>query len=296
MGRIDKNNADYFPHLTTMRNHRKVKMIRNRFGAVLGYAFWSMLLEYLTEQDGNEFEWSDNEIEMFAAELGIDQGKAKELFEYCIQKELLFVRDGFIHSQSLDIYLAPVYAKRQYNKVRASEARQRKNSAKESPTTTPEPKQDPKAPEVKPQPQTPQNNTPAPDSTKAPETAPEEVIEVEVIEDGEQKPETPVILFPKGGKKKPGPPKIQFAENVKMTEAEYCILVSDHGEGATRRMIEILDNYKGSKGVTYKSDYRAILSWVIDRYNKEQNNGNNVKSLADKAKTADSLINSMFSK
>ena len=26
-----------------------------------------------------------------------------------------------------------------------------------------------------------------------------------------------------------------------------------------------LDNYKGSSGKTYKSDYRAILSWVIEK-------------------------------
>jgi hypothetical protein len=31
------------------------------------------------------------------------------------------------------------------------------------------------------------------------------------------------------------------------------------------RAIEILDNYKGSKGVKYKSDYRTILGWVIER-------------------------------
>lgn len=30
------------------------------------------------------------------------------------------------------------------------------------------------------------------------------------------------------------------------------------------------DNYKGSKGKTYKSDYRAILSWVADKVTKEQ--------------------------
>ena len=34
-------------------------------------------------------------------------------------------------------------------------------------------------------------------------------------------------------------------------------------------MIEILDNYKGSKGKKYRSDYRAILNWVVNRYNEE---------------------------
>lgn len=34
-------------------------------------------------------------------------------------------------------------------------------------------------------------------------------------------------------------------------------------------MIEILDNYKGSKNKKYASDYRAILNWVVDRYKEE---------------------------
>ena len=39
-------------------------------------------------------------------------------------------------------------------------------------------------------------------------------------------------------------------------------------------MIEILNNYKGSKGKKYKSDYMAILNWVVERYNEElQKNG-----------------------
>ena len=72
--------------------------------------------------------------------------------------------------------------------------------------------------------------------------------------------------------------KIAYAEYVSMTNAEYQALVTKIGEQAAKRCIEILDNYKGAKGKTYKSDYRAILNWVIDRYNEENNkqkqNGN----------------------
>jgi hypothetical protein len=63
--------------------------------------------------------------------------------------------------------------------------------------------------------------------------------------------------------------KIKYAEYVHMTEAQYKTLVEKHGEKAAKRMIEILDNYKGSKGKLYKDDYRAILSWVVDRFNEE---------------------------
>ena len=62
----------------------------------------------------------------------------------------------------------------------------------------------------------------------------------------------------------PKPEKIKYGEFVSMTEAEYRKLVEGYGEAAAKKAVEILDNYKGSKGKTYKSDYRAILMWVID--------------------------------
>jgi hypothetical protein len=64
--------------------------------------------------------------------------------------------------------------------------------------------------------------------------------------------------------------KVFYAEFVSMTEIEYQKLVAEHGELATKEMIKILDNYKGSKGKTYKNDYRAILTWVVSRYEEDQ--------------------------
>ena len=73
--------------------------------------------------------------------------------------------------------------------------------------------------------------------------------------------------------------KIKFAEYVTMTNAEHQALIEKFGEQQIREMIEILDNYKGANGKRYKSDYRAILSWVAGEYAKrkqerERNNGN----------------------
>lgn len=59
--------------------------------------------------------------------------------------------------------------------------------------------------------------------------------------------------------------KIKYAEFVTFYESEYQKLVSEFGEEATRKMISTLDNYKGSKGKKYVSDYRAVLNWVVDR-------------------------------
>lgn len=64
-----------------------------------------------------------------------------------------------------------------------------------------------------------------------------------------------------------------------MTEAEHKKLIEQYGEEKTARMIEALDNYKGSKGKQYKSDYRAILSWVVDKVEKEQPRETNTSAI-----------------
>ena len=64
--------------------------------------------------------------------------------------------------------------------------------------------------------------------------------------------------------------KVQFAEFVSMTNVEYSTLVTELGDADTKRCIEILDDYKGSKGRKYKSDYRAIRSWVIKALDEEK--------------------------
>ncbi len=78
-------------------------------------------------------------------------------------------------------------------------------------------------------------------------------------EDESSKEESPAPQK-KGGCEK----KVKYADYVSMTEEEYKALVEKIGEPATIKCIETLDNYKGSNGKTYKSDYRAILTWVIE--------------------------------
>ena len=76
--------------------------------------------------------------------------------------------------------------------------------------------------------------------------------------------------------------KIHFAEFVSMTNAEYEKLVSAYGKEFADQCITILDNYKGSNGKSYKSDYRAILSWVVDKAkqnNKTDSTNKNTKTI-----------------
>lgn len=81
-----------------------------------------------------------------------------------------------------------------------------------------------------------------------------------------------------GGKNKTVIKKTAYAELVLLTINEYDNLIEKYGYEATHRMIEILDNYKGAVGKKYKSDYKAILNWVVKRYDEEVNkNGLNGK-------------------
>lgn len=64
------------------------------------------------------------------------------------------------------------------------------------------------------------------------------------------------------------PRKLKFSENVEMSEEEYDKLVGKFGKSKTTSAIEKLSNYKSASGKKYKSDYHAILNWVIDAVDK----------------------------
>ena len=66
---------------------------------------------------------------------------------------------------------------------------------------------------------------------------------------------------------------LSLAEFVSMTKKEADKLVDEFGLEATKAMVEILNNYKGSSGKKYKSDYLAIRSWVIKRYQEDKKKG-----------------------
>lgn len=111
MARPPKNNCDYFPHDAGMRNHKKVKAIRSKFG-INGYGIWSMVLEHLTGSDGNVFPYSDLEFELMSGDFMVSATEIRSVVDYCISLEMLFNNNGFVSSESLDERLAPVYEKR----------------------------------------------------------------------------------------------------------------------------------------------------------------------------------------
>lgn len=125
MARPTKNSCDYFPHDIGMRDHKKIKAIRQKFG-IVGYAVWVMFLELLTGSDGNVFEDSELEIELISGDFGVSVTEIREILDYCYRLELLFLKDGFVSSESLDERLLPVYQKRKINKE-LSAKQKRKN-------------------------------------------------------------------------------------------------------------------------------------------------------------------------
>ena len=60
--------------------------------------------------------------------------------------------------------------------------------------------------------------------------------------------------------------KYKYADSVSLTRDEYSKLVEHYSEEDAKGMIELLDNYKGQNGKRYKSDYKAILNWVVNAY------------------------------
>ena len=71
-----------------------------------------------------------------------------------------------------------------------------------------------------------------------------------------------------------------------MTTVEYDKLEKKYGKPGVNRLIEILNNYKGSNGKKYKSDYLAILNWVVSRYleEKDKNKQNDKYEFLEKEK------------
>lgn len=110
MARPPKNNCDYFTHDAGMRNHVKVKALRQKFQN--GYAIWSMLLEFLTASDGNVFENTEIQYELLSGDFCVSVTEIRDVVNYCLKLEMLFDKDGWIYSESLNDRLAPVYEKR----------------------------------------------------------------------------------------------------------------------------------------------------------------------------------------
>lgn len=110
--------------------------------------------------------------------------------------------------------------------------------------------------------------TPAPVIVEPPPENKQEPPQPQLFDD-EELPQAPEMT-PEQKAKAEKAKKYKYGEFVSMTRDEYAKLCEKYGEEAAKGMIEILDNYIGSKGKRYKSHYRTILSWVADSYYEKQ--------------------------
>ena len=84
--------------------------------------------------------------------------------------------------------------------------------------------------------------------------------------------------------------KDKVREYVTLTQIEFNKLISEHGEEATNWMLDKLNAYKLSNGKKYKSDYGAILNWVVKSYKEHK------ESNKDESNPLINAINQMYKK
>lgn len=86
--------------------------------------------------------------------------------------------------------------------------------------------------------------------------------------------------------------KHKYAPLVLLTEQEYHKLIETYTQEGADWMIKKLDDYKAARGMTYKSDYRAILNWVVKEYEKYKQYGNHRSGYNDKRQRIESNASS----
>jgi len=125
MARPRKENADYFPHDSGMRNHRKVKALRSKFW-IEWYAIRNMMLEHLISCDFFEAKIDDVEREIIAWDFGTSCDRLRQIVEYMLQIWLLQKEWETYKSVSMKEIMKPLTDKRdrQRNRVSATETTQ----------------------------------------------------------------------------------------------------------------------------------------------------------------------------
>lgn len=114
MARPIKNNLEYFSHDNSMRNDRKVKALRAKFG-LIGYAVYSMLLEILCEAELLIIKWDKIEIELISGDLNIVSDELIQVKEYLCEINLLKSTNGYVFCPQLDMRSKQVFDKRTTN-------------------------------------------------------------------------------------------------------------------------------------------------------------------------------------
>lgn len=225
MGRPKKQTVDYFPHFVA--GSRKTLFVLEEEWGNNGYAFWFKLLELLCQNDGHYYDVSAAaNMRYLAAYTKVETNTAADILN-CLAELGKIDRDLW-----------------EKHKVIWCEALVENLTGLYTKRTTDAPKK--------------------PSFDKAERVTPEEKPEERPAEPEPPAEEEKPTKAKRTRKPKEEIPKISYADNVTMTEAEYGKLVAKYGAENTQRFIDKLDNAKGAKGYKYQSDYRAILNWVVE--------------------------------
>jgi uncharacterized phage protein (TIGR02220 family) len=111
MARPRKLNADYFSHDADMRNDRKIKALRSKFG-LAGYALFNMILEVITDSDYFQIKLDEIEISLLSADFGVTEEKLRDFLDTCYRLGLLTLNNGILICEKLNERFALLLDKR----------------------------------------------------------------------------------------------------------------------------------------------------------------------------------------
>lgn len=231
MGRLPKKGVEYFPHDTIAASTPTLFVMQEEFGND-GYAFWFKLLEFLGMKACLYADFKDRkDWRYFLAKAKVTEEQGNKMLDLLAEVEAI---DKDLWEKHRIVWSDNFAGRLEPLYSRREDSLPTKPIFDDIPVL-------------------------------------EEKVNTETPVDVGEQTDNEKAVGPKKSKKKTAPPdsKKQYAEFVTMTEDEYASLVERVGERATQKCIEVLDNYKGSSGKTYKSDYRAILNWVITKVQNE---------------------------
>ena len=259
MARPAKTKVDYFPHMT--HSGKTIAILEARWGND-GYAFWFKLLELLG--DSNDFSFNCNhsaDWEYLLSKTRVTEPVAEAILDKLAEIEAIDAdcwAQKIVWSDNLVRNLESVFVKRKQDVPQKPEFLEQKPAANvESGNFC-------------------DGNPGQPDIIlteidKLKESKSEES-KGEQTESKENKPKKSKEA------EKPCPSSLrtgvmQQADTVFLTGAELARLQHEFGEEGAQRLVTILDGYKTNnrdKGTQYVDDYKAIRSWVVPRYRKEE--------------------------
>lgn len=117
MARPPKLNADYWPHPAELRNDKRVKALRTKYG-LTGYAVLCMLLESLAQADHFRIELNPLVLELIAGDFDLKSEQLHKIMEYLHTLGLVTKNGNTLESVQLNQWLSPLLEAREKDRAR----------------------------------------------------------------------------------------------------------------------------------------------------------------------------------